>query len=106
MEFIHNADPPRPPQGQRILTQQQRVTEQHILSLSHNLRNLDYALREFENLLMSHASEAAANGALLLKGEAGQGKTHLFCDVGSRAVKAGRRGLDFGGEIRRRRWSS
>ena len=38
----------------------------------------------------STATQAAEHGALLLTGEAGQGKTHLFCDVAQRAVKAGR----------------
>ena len=89
MDFIRDADPPRPPQGQRTRTQQQRVTEERILSLSHHLRNLEYGLREFRGLLLSDASEAAAKGALLLQGSSGQGKTHLFCDVGDRAVKAG-----------------
>ena len=89
MDFIHDADPPRPPQGQRTRTRQQRVTEERILSLSHYLRRVEYSLREFRGLLLSDASEAAANGALLLAGSAGQGKTHLFCDAGDRAVKAG-----------------
>ena len=62
-------------------------TEERIRSLSFDLRQLNYALSEFESLLLSHASRAAANGALLLKGEAGQGKTHLFCDVGDRAIQ-------------------
>ncbi len=89
MDFIRDADPPRPPQGQKTRTQQQRVTEEHILSLSHYLRSVESGLREFQRLLLSDASEAATNGALLLEGSAGQGKTHLFCDVGDRAVKAG-----------------
>ena len=44
----------------------------------------------YQGLLRSSASEAAERGALLLTGEAGQGKTHLFCDVARRAVEAGR----------------
>ena len=87
IRIIRDAYPSRPYQGQRR-TQQQRITEERVLSLSHYLRSVDYALGQFENLLLSHASEAAASGALLLKGGAGQGKTHLFCDVGGRAVKA------------------
>ena len=67
----------------------QSRTEERIRSLDFYLRQLNDALSEFESLLSSHASKAADNGALLLKGEAGQGKTHLFCDVGKRAVEAG-----------------
>lgn len=89
VDFVRDADPPRPPQGQRTRTQQQRVVEERVLSLSHYIRNVESHLREFQGLLLSDASKAAANGALLLKGSAGQGKTHLFCDTGDRAVKAG-----------------
>ena len=89
MKLIHDTDLPQPRREQNILRQQQRITEERIRSLDFYLRQLNYALSEFESLLSSHASKAAANGALLLKGEAGQGKTHLFCDVGNRAVEAG-----------------
>ena len=50
---------------------------------------LNRALEAFETLLRSGASKAAERGALLLTGEAGQGKTHLFCDAAKRAVAAG-----------------
>ncbi len=56
--------------------------------LRHLLDVLARALRGFENILRSRAAEAAEHGTLLLTGEAGQGKTHLFCDAGERAVKA------------------
>ena len=58
-------------------------------SLQYDLHRLTHTLRDFEELLRSGATEAARHGALLLTGEAGQGKTHLFCDVGQRAVRAG-----------------
>ena len=89
IDFIRGAYPPEPPPGQKTQTQQQQITEGRILALSHDLRNVESGLREFQDLLRSDASKAAADGALLLKGSAGQGKTHLFCDVGDRAVKAG-----------------
>ncbi len=53
------------------------------------LRRLIGALAEFESLLVSDATQAAVQGALLLTGEAGQGKTHLFCDASQRAVHTG-----------------
>ena len=56
--------------------------------LRHYLRTLNRALAAFETLLQSRASEAAERGALLLTGEAGQGKTHLFCDAAERAAEA------------------
>lgn len=86
MNLINDIDLPQSRRGQR---QQQKITEERIRSLDFYLRQLNDALSEFESLLSSHASKAADNGALLLKGEAGQGKTHLFCDVGKRAAKVG-----------------
>ena len=87
IELINNIDLPELSDDQK--TQQQEIIEQRIRSLDHGLWKLAGTLSKFKHLLSSHASEAAANGALLLKGEAGQGKTHLFCDVGNRAVEAG-----------------
>ena len=89
MKIIRDANPPTPRRGQRKRTEKQRIAEQRILSFSRDLRTLEYALHQFENLLLNDASKAAAKGELLLIGSAGQGKTHLFCDVGTRAVKAG-----------------
>ena len=88
MTIIRDASPPTPPQGQSKKTERQRIAEERVLSLSRDLRSLEYALDQVEILLLNDASKAAANGALLLKGSAGQGKTHLFCDVGARAIKA------------------
>ena len=62
-------------------------------SLQHYLHRLTRTLRDFEELLRSDATDAARHGALLLTGEAGQGKTHLFCDVGQRAIQANRPAL-------------
>lgn len=84
MGLIHYPDQPRPPEGQGTQTRQQRVTGE----LTRYLQNVESALSRFRVLLQSDASKAAASGALLLKGQAGQGKTHLFCDMGDRAVKA------------------
>ncbi len=61
--------------------------------LQYYLHRLTRTLRDFEELLRSGATEAAQHGALLLTGEAGQGKTHLLCDVGQRAVQANRPAL-------------
>ena len=61
--------------------------------LQYHLHRLIHTLRDFEELLRSDATDAARHGALLLTGEAGQGKTHLFCDVGQRAVQANRPAL-------------
>ena len=58
--------------------------------LQYHLHRLTGTLRDFEDLLRSDATDAARHGALLLTGEAGQGKTHLFCDVGQRAIQAKR----------------
>ena len=89
MEIIEGTSPARPRQVQRNQSGSQRIEEQRVLSLSHDLRALASALGQVENLLLDDASKAAANGALLLKGSAGQGKTHLFCDAAVRAIDAG-----------------
>ena len=65
-------------------------TERQRSSLRHYLHELENALEGFENLLQSGATETACHGALLLTGEAGQGKTHLFCDAAQRSVDASR----------------
>ena len=89
MNIIRDASLPTPRREERKRTEIQRIAEERILSFSHDLRNLEYALAQVENLLLNDASKAAANGAMLLNGSAGQGKTHLLCDVGVRAIEAG-----------------
>ena len=89
MDIISDVSPPRPHQGRGKKAESQRITGQRVLSLGHDLRSLGYALEQFEILLLNDASKAASNGALVMRGSAGQGKTHLFCDVGSRVIKAG-----------------
>ena len=79
LDFIHDIGHPIPPDVIR--------TRKDVLT--NDLRNVESTLIGFQDLLQSAASKAAASGALLLKGPAGQGKTHLFCDMGDRAVKAG-----------------
>ena len=107
MKIIQDASPPTPRQGRRKRTATQRIAEERVLSLSHDLRNLEYGLDQVEILLLNDASKAAANGALLLEGSAGQGKTHLFCDVGARAIKVGQPAVViFGGSLSGRNvWS-
>jgi hypothetical protein len=97
----------RLPRGGIKLTKRQTRTAERLRWLEHDLYTLSRALRAFEELLQGSASRAADRGALLLLGEAGQGKTHLFCDVGTRAVEAERPavvlfGAQFSG---RRAWS-
>ena len=79
---------PRP--KQRKTTKRQADTSERRRSLQCYLHRLLDALQDFEGLLESTATQAADHGALLLTGEAGQGKTHLFCDVAQRAVNVGR----------------
>ena len=62
---------------------------ERIRRLQHDLHGLLSSLADFEELMRGKATEAAARGALLLTGDAGQGKTHLFCHAANRAVDAG-----------------
>ena len=85
----------------------QADTRERRQALLHYLRRLEAALDDFEDLLESVATKAAVQCALLLTGDAGQGKTHLFCDVAQRAVNAGRPAVVlFGGQFSGRQvWS-
>ncbi|MCW5318355.1 ATP-binding protein [Nostoc sp. KVJ3] len=49
--------------------------------IRHNIFQLQQVLREILSLVTSDSAEAANKKAFLLLGEAGTGKTHLFCDV-------------------------
>ncbi len=55
-------------------------------SISHNIFQLQQVVREIYSLVTSDSAEAANKKALLLLGEAGTGKTHLFCDVAKRRL--------------------
>ena len=57
--------------------------------LLYELLRLVKALDLFQDLLNSDAMAAASHGALILTGEGGQGKTHLFCDASQRAINEG-----------------
>ena len=81
------AYPSDPLRRNRRATERQLRTQERRYSLQHYLRALSRALEAFETLLHSRATEATERGALLLTGEAGQGKTHLFCDAAERAVE-------------------
>ena len=76
-------------------------------SLRHHLYRTLAALDDFEELVESGATEAAAQGALILTGDAGQGKTHLFCHAARSAVASGRPAiLLLGGQLSGRNvWS-
>jgi hypothetical protein len=58
--------------------------------LRHSLSLLGSALRDAEEFVSRPAALAAEQGCLVMTGEAGQGKTHLFCDAGRRALDTGR----------------
>lgn len=61
--------------------------------LRHELGQLASKLRDLSEFLASPAAFAAEHGALLMTGSAGQGKTHLFCDAGQRALDSRRPGV-------------
>lgn len=57
--------------------------------LERELNRLSNALESFRALLDSDAARARETNSLLLRGDAGQGKTHLFCDAGQRLLDQG-----------------
>ena len=89
-EAVNKAYPSDPPSRQRKATERQVRTDERRNSLRYYLGTLLRATAAFEALLRGSATEVAECRALLLTGEAGQGKTHLFCDVAARAVQMGR----------------
>lgn len=55
----------------------------------YSLDNFATAIHDVEDFLVSSSAELADRPAMLLTGEAGNGKTHLFCDVAQRRIEAG-----------------
>jgi hypothetical protein len=70
--------------------QEEGKSREKASDLRHALGELGRALGDAEEFLASPAALAAEQGCLVMTGEAGQGKTHLFCDAGRRALEAGR----------------
>ena len=58
-------------------------------SLNHGASRVAGALWKLESALEGPGCQAAERQALFVEGEAGQGKTHLFCDVAERLLAAG-----------------
>lgn len=82
-------DLPRLNQGAATKNQIHNNENERRCWLKRDLHKLVTALQEFDDLLQSNATNAADAGVILLSGEAGQGKTHLFCDVSRRAIENG-----------------
>lgn len=55
-------------------------------SVRHHISQVREVVREIQVFATSHSSEVANKGALLLLGDAGTGKTHLFRDVTKRRL--------------------
>lgn len=58
-------------------------------SFLHDLRQFEGRVAEFQEVLEGAPFQAVNSPALLLVGEAGTGKTHLFCDVARRRLERG-----------------
>ena len=69
-------------------------------ALRARLSHLLTTLGDFDRFVEEPASEAAATGRLVVLGEAGQGKTHLFCDIVGKAIECSRPAiLVLGGQL-------
>ncbi len=72
----------RPDEEGRSSSGQHQPKPQDLLEdLVYQLRELSRTLRDAEDFFRSEEALLANNGTMLLVGEAGKGKTHLFCDV-------------------------
>jgi hypothetical protein len=82
---------PEPPRDRKKKpTDKQAQLDERRKWLRHDLTRLSGTVADFSSFLRAGAAQAAERGALLLTGEAGQGKTHLLCDVGERAISEDR----------------
>ncbi|MEQ8464203.1 AVAST type 2 anti-phage system protein Avs2 [Coleofasciculus sp. E1-EBD-02] len=79
-----------PPDEERTETaeakENNRSRRELLDSVRHHISQVREVVREIKELATSHSSETANKGALLLLGNAGTGKTHLFCDVAQRRL--------------------
>jgi hypothetical protein len=90
LDAISTSYPDVPDSPRKKLTEKQQRLRDRKSSLRYDLQLLESGLSELASFLESPASTAAEYGTLLLTGDAGQGKTHLFCDTGKQAIEAGR----------------
>jgi hypothetical protein len=74
-------------QGDHQTEQTSRSDKEIIGGVRHNVSQLLDVVRKIAELATSASAEAANKKALLLLGEAGTGKTHLFCDVAKRRLE-------------------
>lgn len=70
-----------------------RTYEDRLNSLLAYLMRYSAALNRYDDFMASTATLAASRRALLITGEAGQGKTHMFCDAGETAIERGQPAL-------------
>ena len=56
----------------------------------HHLQQLEKNLSKLARSVRNRGFQTVNTGALLLRGEAGTGKTHLFCDVMNQRAKSGK----------------
>ncbi len=79
-----------PPDEERTETaevkENNRSRQELLDSVRHHISQVREVVREIHELATSNRSKAANKGALLLLGDAGTGKTHLFCDVAKRRL--------------------
>lgn len=88
LDAVFASYPDEPESSKKTLTDKQKKLREQKSSLRYSLRLLEGALSDLASFLESPASVAADHGILLLTGDAGQGKTHLFCDTGKRAIES------------------
>lgn len=90
LDTVSASYPDKPDSPRKKLTDKQQTLRDRKASLRYDLQLLEGSLSELSSFLESPASLAAEHGTLFLTGDAGQGKTHLFCDTGKRAIDAQR----------------
>jgi len=79
--------------AEKAMSENNRQSEEYARNLeydSYNLRNFSISLREVQEFAESSEALAGNISALLITGKAGQGKTHLLCDVAKKRLDKNR----------------
>jgi hypothetical protein len=90
-EALHPVGWPGEPEGEKAEADSKKQTRERetAQAITVRARKVEEALWSLRSTLDGPACRAAESQALFVEGEAGQGKTHLFCDVAERLLAAG-----------------
>lgn len=80
-EQIYNTELPKEERSNQFKVNPFRELGNYLFRVSSSLRNM--------RLVLQHAEKISEKNVMILKGDAGTGKTHLLCDVAQKRIKNG-----------------